>query len=391
MRTGIFQAVAVAASVTVFSALPMATVAQAVPGPNGSVDELAVVGSDTTQDIMGQYSAAWTALSTNDNLTNVRAFGGGTQTVPGDLVTSCATTTYSIAPSTPVPPAIAAPNSSSAGLAALKSSVLAGDGCIDIARSSRGRDVTTDLNSFEFYAYATDAVSWATFPGNASASKDLTQAQLKGIYNCTFTNWNQVGGANRTIKRYLPQTGSGTGKFFVTNVLGFDPLTTPPVNPCPAVNTTQPENNASGFTTAMKNGAIIPFSSGQWIAQGNGVATPDSRNSIFLGKIGGVATVSGPAGSYVPTAAGYTVTTTGFPGARYVYNVIDTTSVQYAAARRAVGYVPFGSTAGASKLCTPGAAGYGTTISQYGFRPLTAAVVASNGANDDAGTLCFRV
>ncbi|MGL5828560.1 MAG: hypothetical protein ACRC0L_03200, partial [Angustibacter sp.] len=129
MRTGIFQAVAVAASATVLSALPMATSAQAVPGPNGSVDELAIVGSDTTQDIMGKYSIAWTALSTNDNLTNVRAFGGGSQSVPGDAVSSCATTTYTIAPNTPIPPAIAAPNGSSAGLSALKSSVLAGDGC----------------------------------------------------------------------------------------------------------------------------------------------------------------------------------------------------------------------------------------------------------------------
>ena len=42
------------------------------------------------------------------------------------------------------------------------------------------------------------------------APANLTRAQLQGIYNCTFTNWNQVGGSNGQIERYWPQSGSGT-------------------------------------------------------------------------------------------------------------------------------------------------------------------------------------
>ncbi len=390
-----------AAAVVAAPALPSA---QAVPPPNTTVDELAVVGSDTTQDVMGSYSTAWTSMSTNDNMRNVRAFGGGTQTVPSDSVASCTAKTYAVAPTAPGAGQIVAPNGSSAGLAALNASVTAGDGCVDIARSSRSRS-TSDLASNQFYAFATDSVTWAAFPdpapgaapGGPPASKNLTIAQLKGIYNCTFTNWNQVGGTSQAIQRYLPQLGSGTRSFFTGTVLGFDP-TTISSGTCPAVNQSFPENNGSVFPAAAKPGAIIPHSVGQFISQANGTIAPDNRNGIFVGKIGGVAVTSGTAPTLAPTAAAFTVpnpTATppvaGFIGARYVYNVIDTTSPQYSAARRAVGYFPSGGTAGASKLCTPGAAGFGSTISSFGFRPLTAAVVAANGAADDAGTLCFRV
>jgi phosphate transport system substrate-binding protein len=387
----VFSALA-AAAVVAAPALPSA---QAVPPPNTTVDELAVVGSDTTQDVMGSYTTVWNGLRTNASLRNIPAFGGGTQTVPGDSVTSCGAQTYAVAPTAPGTGQIVAPNGSSAGLAALKASVAAGDGCVDIARSSRGRDVTKDLATTEFYAFATDSVTWAAFPGKAPASKNLTLAQLKGIYDCTFTNWNQVGGTNQAIQRYLPQAGSGTRSFFTGTVLGFDPTAAGfvTVNPCPAVNQSLPENNGSVFTAAAKPGAIIPHSVGQWIAQGNGTVSPDNRNGVFVGKIGGVAVTSGTAPSLAPTAAAFTVpnpTATppvaGFIGARYVYNVIDTTSPQYLAARGAVGYTPFGGSAGVSKLCTPGAAGFGSTISSFGFRPLTPAVVVPNGGVG----LCFR-
>ena len=36
-----------------------------------------------------------------------------------------------------------------------------------------------------------------------------------------FTNWNQVGGDNEPIIRYLPQAGSGTLSFFETRILGL--------------------------------------------------------------------------------------------------------------------------------------------------------------------------
>ena len=47
----------------------------------------------------------------------------------------------------------------------------------------------------------------------------LTVEQLRGIYNGTITNWNQVGGANEDITLYGRQSTSGTYEFFWEHVL----------------------------------------------------------------------------------------------------------------------------------------------------------------------------
>lgn len=44
----------------------------------------------------------------------------------------------------------------------------------------------------------------------------LTQAQLTGIYNGTITNWNQVGGPDKTIAPIIREAGSGTRECFET-------------------------------------------------------------------------------------------------------------------------------------------------------------------------------
>ena len=40
----------------------------------------------------------------------------------------------------------------------------------------------------------------------------LTLAQLTDIYDCTLTNWDQVGGSDARIGVVLPQSGSGTAR-----------------------------------------------------------------------------------------------------------------------------------------------------------------------------------
>ena len=157
-----------------------------------------------------------------DSLDNILSVETNPNVVAGDE--HCGNLTYHT-PATP--PEVLAPNGSGAGRDALKASVLAGNGCIDVARSSAGpRPVGTgagqDPASFEYYAYGLDAVGFSTASAAAPAA-GLTLAQLQGIYNCTFTNWNQVGGANQVIERYWPQAGSGTRAFFQSDVLGFDP------------------------------------------------------------------------------------------------------------------------------------------------------------------------
>jgi phosphate transport system substrate-binding protein len=126
-----------------------------------------------------------------------------------------------------------APNGSGAGLNYLKAETggtgpnpvggteTAGQnfGCLDVARSSGGpRGLSNDPASFEYYAFALDAVSWATTSMKAPAT--LTTAQLQGIYKCTITDWSQIqGGGSGPIQRYLPNPASGTRKFFISNVL----------------------------------------------------------------------------------------------------------------------------------------------------------------------------
>jgi phosphate transport system substrate-binding protein len=341
-----------------------AGIAAAVPPSDGQVDQLTLVGSDTTQDVMGAISGRWNADAQNpapkDFLRNVKAFGGGTFTVPGD--NACGVKTWAITPTVPTGTQEQAPTGSGAGKARLTVSVTANDGCVDIARSSSARGAT-DPASFEYYAFARDAVSWAAYGG--PTTKNLTLANLRAIYNCTKTNWNQVGGPNQAIQRYIPQAGSGTRNFFISNVLGFDP-TTISSGTCPAVNQSLPENDGTQIPAANRPAAILAFSASQWIAQGN-AKSPDLRGGTYIGKIGGVNPVTTKAnGTFAPSTAAYSETST-FVGARYVFNVLDNTSRQYTESRRAVGFVLGGGVAGASRLC---AGAYASTIKTFGFLPL---------------------
>lgn len=43
---------------------------------------------------------------------------------------------------------------------------------------------------------------------------DLTILQIRGIFNGTYTNWNQIGGPNKPINVYVRESGSGTRDSF---------------------------------------------------------------------------------------------------------------------------------------------------------------------------------
>ncbi len=111
---------------------------------------------------------------------------------------------------------------------------------ISYARSSRALK-SSDLEGLNFVGYAQDGVSWfhyLTVGGVATPSNqvnDLTKAQLQGIWNGTYTNWDQLcnGGAapgstgavcgnNAPIVVFSAQEGSGTQGTWAT-YLGYDP------------------------------------------------------------------------------------------------------------------------------------------------------------------------
>jgi phosphate transport system substrate-binding protein len=276
-----------------------------------------------------------------------------------------------------------APNGSSAGRDALQDE----PDCVDIARSSSGpRAVgpSGDDATFEYYAYGVDGVTWASHP-NSPAPNNLTLAQLQGIFNCTFTNWSQVGGGNGQIRRYFPQSGSGTRAFVVSDLLGGqDPVNFQSPN-CPAVIPTQENSGLLIAQNGHQSSAIVPYSAGNWIAQANGVVSPDQRAGQILWRLNGAGFVAGAAPNFRPGMAiveenvRLVDPTPAVPGIRFIFNVVDSAGPSYVTAKRYVGFEneADGDT---SPLCN---GQFAATIRSFGFDDLdkTPAVPSTDLAN----------
>jgi ABC-type phosphate transport system substrate-binding protein len=355
-------------------------------GPDNVDKVITLAGSDTTQDVMeaiaGQYNANVPngynpPDASHDDLHNILAVQNPGEAVPGDE--DCETRTWYTPPATGTN---VAPNGSSAGRDALQDE----PGCVDIARSSAGpRAVgpTGDDATFEYYAYAIDGVSWASH-SVSPAPTNLTLAQLQGIFNCTFTDWSQVGGGAGPIQRYFPQAGSGTRAFVVSDLLaGQDPVNFSGPN-CPAVIPTQENSGELIDTNNDEAEAIVPYSAGNWIAQGNGVVTPDQRHGQEIGNLNGSDFVAGtgpftPGSALVEENVRLVDPTPTVPGVRFIFNVVDSAGPSYVTAKRYVGFqnVNQGQT---SPLCR---GAFASLVSSYGFNPLdnTPAVPGTDLAN----------
>jgi len=232
------------------------------------------VGSDTTQDVMGLDSGtlATSGFAANYNATNPNQ----------ELWSWDATGSATIVPSETCAE-ITRPNGSSAGITALLSDEATGAECIDYARSSRVKNTATD-GDLVFVPFARDGVTWATFPRaeggtTFNAPVTLTTAQLNDIYECTVTNWNQVGGKNATIKPFLPQSGSGTRSFWLTAI----GVTTPGT----CVDQSVQENSGEAIPAVDRPNSIAPYSIAKHLAQTNGIGD-DLRDGIVLKQIDGI-------------------------------------------------------------------------------------------------------
>ena len=278
-------------------------------------DTIAVAGSDTTMDVM---TAIVAADGTPGKTFNIKAgnFQSTPLTVPAD--SSCNAFTYhnkstgtwpaSGAPQQAVGET-AAPDGSGEGRNALALSVAGTapfnaqpggtpNGCVDIARSSSAKS-GTDPGTRQFYAFGVDGVTWGTSSLNAPSA--MTLSQVQGIYNCTFTDWSQVGGSPGPIQRTLPQSGSGTGSFFLTNVLGVPNQAALPAGTAgtackPIVNiqenqffdmyhgssTYGPPGNAAEYANAIGG-----YSSGKWTYQAGKDTNPtiDLRSGFRPGAL----------------------------------------------------------------------------------------------------------
>jgi phosphate transport system substrate-binding protein len=350
---------------------------------NGTRETLTLAGSKATQNVMGaivdQFNGDTTANTDPDTAVNLLAGSSDPQTVPGDG--QCPTKVYSFQ-------GLPAPNGDDAGRSALEASELNGDGCVDIARSSdaprpAGDGDGEDLTTFEYYAYALDAVSWTSASSHAPAN--LTQFQLQDIYDCDVTDWSAVGGTPGPIQRYYPPVSS-TRAFFQAEVLGFDPTDISGTG-CPGVVITSDESSGVAISTAGDQAtAIEPYLASSWVAQANGT-TSDTRSGQTIRSIDGAAYVVSNGATFSLNTAGpvkesNVKVNNGSPtnvGVRYVYNVIDSATPSYAAAKYFVGF----ENRPANDSSIPTASGLcddkdNAALQAFGFAPLDKTVSAHN-------------
>jgi ABC-type phosphate transport system substrate-binding protein len=214
------------------------------------------VGSDTIQNVLDQFGADYnpTVSATSTHIYSWDATNPLTGAI-GDSIaekTGCSS--------------IPRPDGSSAGITQLATFQKTHDGkffCSSFARSSRARassDPAFAPGGIAFVDLAGDAVTWSA-QATTNAPATLTTAQLAAIYNCTDTNWSQVGGANAPIHAFIPQSGSGTRAFF----LGAIGIATP--GSCVSDDNGLLEEN-EGVNPVLKDpDAIFPYSTGKFIAE----------------------------------------------------------------------------------------------------------------------------
>lgn len=91
-------------------------------------------------------------------------------------------------------------------------------GRVDVGMSSRDLKDSEKAKGAKETAFARDALVVVVHPTNKV--KNLTVAQIQGIYSGKITNWKQVGGANRRIVVTGRTAASGTYEFFKESFLG---------------------------------------------------------------------------------------------------------------------------------------------------------------------------
>jgi ABC-type phosphate transport system substrate-binding protein len=244
-------------------------------------------GGQTSGDLTQDYDATSPAnlLYSWDA---VNPCTGGT----GDLITTKASS------STDTTCQFARPDGSGAGITELNDNVTDdGDYCVDYARDSRAPNATTYNDAFS--KLATDSLAWSypVISGETNPQPtSLTHAELVDIYNCTYTNWDQISGDsnNAPIVAVIPQSGSGTRATWETD-LGLSAFGSCVVNGTAADGDVIEENtglstgNVDQFTSTGAQDDIFPYSIGDWIAQSTAV-TGDGTSAPGNATVGGHAT-----------------------------------------------------------------------------------------------------
>lgn len=246
-------AVAMTGSLLAFAAGPANAVYNADPddvsGFTPVSADLIVVGSDTSQHAVKLLADGWNsadATAAGFKIQSYAATGGGTIPLP----------------TTPASE-INRPNGSGSGKNQLFGASNQPE--VDIARASdsvgdaaNSAQKSAGLMQFPFALDTVGvAVSNAT-PSHAPAT--LTGAQILDIFKCNTTDWASVGGTAGTIKPVVPQSGSGTLKFFNAQLTALNGGTAIDASAQPCVQQVQEHDPAP-----IQNDADVigPFSVGR--------------------------------------------------------------------------------------------------------------------------------
>ncbi len=264
-----------AASVAFAAASPVSADPTVVP----AAQDIVGVGDQTTGSLLDQFSTDYNAfLGTGSGLPHLYSWDAtGSATI-------AVTKTGSVAN-------IFRPDGTYPGVTALAAYT---NTTVDFARTSRAPG-PGGLPGLDSVPFARDGVSWA---GNktGNAPVNLTTADLKGIYTCTVTNWNQVTdipgytGPNATIKAYLPESGSGTRNVFLTAVNGGSSALTP--GACVSSYSAQSEEGTDPVFADPD--VVFPYSAGHYIGQLNGhVTATDAPGNLSIRSLNGVSPLTG--------------------------------------------------------------------------------------------------
>jgi phosphate transport system substrate-binding protein len=270
-------------------------------------------GSNTDEYLFDQLSLDYNATVKTHNANNpyFYSWDATPPSSPND-----AATTY-ITPKAGCSSKTVRPNGSGAGLTALDENTFdgkTGHYCIDYARSSSGRSSKAPKEGPGGVIYvpaAEDAVTWAVRDTGAAkgqpetyAPKSLTLAQLTGIFDCKYTNWDQVGGKAGKIDVYIPQSNSGTLSFWL-KALGLSAAGSCAADTYKSGKTTVliEENQGESAVFDSPN-AIFIYSVADWVAQkyhsaAAGKKPTSSQNRFGIDDVGYLGVEDVKAGSAV--------------------------------------------------------------------------------------------
>jgi hypothetical protein len=275
--------------------------AQAEPVSN----TYAIVGSDTLEDVVG-------AIVNGTNITgnSVRLYTSDNASLGSFDATG---TPYII--TKPNGARFGRPNGSGDGVKALSRSIdgaaftsgttggptaVTITGQVDIARSSSAGTLNAN-GELIYIPFGRDAIAYAygaTDGTTAMATNldSLTLAQLADLYTCggSTTATSQTFGG-QTVTAYIPQSGSGTRKDFLSKIGKTEgDIAAAITSGCVKVGQ---EHDASTLAT----NSIMPMSASRWIAMSNGASF---KKQSAVANIAGVATTAGTAVAAVDGSAG---------------------------------------------------------------------------------------